>query len=483
MKLMSIVPCVRGLFLFALFLLPAVTGRSQRYLGIATSERNAINSLYLNPANIAACREKLSIGIFSMSVAVDNNLGHIPKIPNLGETVNGNNNIFTRSKRSSFSMIVPAAVVRGPGIMASLSDKISIALTTGIRGFNQFHNFDPSLYKTPALPQSVADSNYAVKMHNFNWTAHMWSEVGLTLAGVVRKGEKYSLNLGGTIRRLGGIGYLSMRGVNLDVKYKKGTDLFQVANSNIDFGTNVLNDSSAVFKDITPAGLLKTFFATPPGYGVSADIGFTLRYHIGEADPSDYMESNQTHDIVFSMAVTDWGAITYNNSTSAAAKISGQGTISGQGLDSNVNDAASLIAYAKKQGFGIDTHIDARRVHLPTALVASVDVQVYGRFYANLLFVGNMANRNEFGNSYYDQFTFTPRYDYHKMTISLPLTYGRLAHDFKMGIACRYKGFFIGSDDVLASISKCQYGFGLYLGGYIPIFKKKYDPAGLHWGS
>jgi hypothetical protein len=48
----------RVLLASAIFLLCAATGKSQRYLGIATSEWSAINRLYLNPAYIADCREK-----------------------------------------------------------------------------------------------------------------------------------------------------------------------------------------------------------------------------------------------------------------------------------------------------------------------------------------------------------------------------------------------------------------------------------------
>ena len=87
-----------------------------------------------------------------------------------------------------------------------------------------------------------------------------------------------------------------------------------------------------------------------------------------------------------------------------------------------------------------------------------------------------------FGNSYYDQVTFTPRYDNHKMTIALPISYSMLSNDIKVGFGLRIAGFFIGSDDALAFIIKNQAGFNLYFGGYIPMFKRHNDPAGLHWG-
>lgn len=473
--------CVRVLNLLVFFILPAVTVHSQRYLGIATSNWSAINSLYLNPANIADCRENLSISILSLGVTVDNNLGFIPKIPDIGSAANNSNNIFTKSQQKTFSMLAPAAAVHGPGVMVSVSKKVSLALTSGIRAINQLNNFDPALYKVFTDSGVVPTGDYHARAQNFNWTAHMWSEVGLTLGVVASEGYKHRLNLGITIRRLGGIGYIAVTGRNLDINYKKDSNIFSAANSDIDFSSNVVNDSSAVFKRITPAGLFSKFFGESSGGGMSTDIGLTYRYRIGEPEPSDYMESDLIHDLVFSVAVTDFGAIRYYNGTRAVLNVNGSGNLTGNDIKGSVSSVGSVVDFAHRHGFNVDTTTSSRKVYLPAALVASADVQVYGRFFVNLLYIGNLANRMNFGNSYYNQFTLTPRYDFHKMTVALPVTYSVLAHDLKVGIAARYTGFFIGSDDVMAVLNKYQYGFGFYVGGYIPIFKRHNDPMGMHW--
>jgi hypothetical protein len=163
--------------------------------------------------------------------------------------------------------------------------------------------------------------------------------------------------------------------------------------------------------------------------------------------------------------------------------ITGNGVLDGQDLSHNVRSVDSMVLFARKQGFNVDTQTRSRLVYLPVALLVSADYQLKGRFFVNLLYIANLANRNNFGNSYYNQLTVTPRYDYHKMTFALPLTYSALAHDMKVGFGARYNGFFLGSDDVMALFSKNQYGFGIYLGGYIPIFKINHDPVGLHWGT
>src|ERR1700761_6549157 len=98
--------------IFCLLLLlcpPAGSVLAQRYIGLATSDWSAINSLYLNPANIADCREQMSINVCSINAAVDNNLGLLPKIPDVGNAISNSDNIFTKLQEKQFSMMAPAA--------------------------------------------------------------------------------------------------------------------------------------------------------------------------------------------------------------------------------------------------------------------------------------------------------------------------------------------------------------------------------------
>ena len=466
---------------FILFLLAAHSGHAQRYMGIATSDWNAINSVYLNPANIADCREKISINVLSVNVAADNNLGTLPKIEDFGNVTNGGKGLFTNAGGKEFNMLAPEAELRGPGIMVSIGKKQSLALTSDMRVMNQFNHFDQSLYNVISNPNYISPRDYSLKTNNFNWTANMWSEIGLTYGAAVYENERSRINLGITLRRLSGIAYISVVGNRVDINYKAGNDTFYAANSDIAFASNVVNDSTAVYKGINSSNVFNRFFGQSTGSGVGADIGFTYRYRVGEPELEDYMEYSESHDLVFSASVTDIGGIHYYNSTSGAIGVAGSGPLTGKGLSENSGSLNSFKTYTRQQGFVLDTQTATRKVALPTALLMSGDAQIYGRFCANLLFIGNIANRKTFGNSYYNQVTLTPRYDYHLMTIALPITYSALAHDVKLGIGLRYSGFFIGSDDVLAVISKYQYGFGVYMGGYIPLFKKKNDPLGYHW--
>ena len=454
---------------------------AQRMLGITTSEWSAINSVYLNPASIADCRETISIGILSLNFDVNNDLGTFSRV---GEYSGTSAKTFKPTGTQPFSMLIPDVEIHGPGIMMTLSKKISLAFTTGFRVMNQLNNFDPSLYNLITNPGALnTNSNYSVTTKNFNWTAHMWSEAGLTFAAVVLNNEKNELKVGITVKRLGGIAYVSVTGKNIDMRYNADSQSVYASQTDLEFASNLVSDSAAIFKGLNASNLFDRIFGESGGGGMAADIGVIYKRRIGEAEPSDYMESYHTHDVVLSASITDLGAINYLRSTNADVQVTGNGYITGPGINNNSGGGSQFVNYAHQNGFNVDTVSRSTKVFLPAALLLSADVQVRGPLFANLLYIANLANRQNFGNSYYNQVTFTPRYDYHKMTLALPITYSMLSHDVKVGLGYRIAGFFIGSDDALAFFMKNQRGFDIYVGGYIPIFKLHNDPAGIHWAN
>jgi len=432
-----------------------------------------MNSLYLNPANIAGSKEKIEISICSFGIGADNSLGTFAK---LGDITSGNINTFNNSGANTFSMLLPAAEMRGPGIMIGLNDahQQSFALTTRIRVMNQFNNFSQSLYSLVTNPNQTAE-NYSYQTSNFNWTAHLWSEIGLSYGLVIFDNGQSQLKAGITLRYLGGIDYLSMKGNNLDVNYKNGSDTFYASHSDLEFASNIISANNAITNGVTASSLLSSFFGSKAGSGLGADIGLTYTYRfdddgaVGNKDDKDI----DGHKLKLSAAITDLGAITYKEGNNFIVDVAGNGYVTGTGLSENSGNYANFRNYVVGQGFTADTASRSVKVHMPTALLLSADYQVYQHVFANLTYLGNLVNRQLYGNSYYSQVTITSRYDIKLFSIGMPITYSALAHDVKLGLGFRIGGFFVGSDDMLALVSSNQHGFGFYFGGYIPIYKNK----------
>ena len=57
------------------FVCLAVNGNAQHFMGLATSDYSAMNSIYLNPASIADCNEKVVVNLSGVGFGFDNNLG------------------------------------------------------------------------------------------------------------------------------------------------------------------------------------------------------------------------------------------------------------------------------------------------------------------------------------------------------------------------------------------------------------------------
>jgi uncharacterized protein DUF5723 len=464
-------------FLYLLFFVASAdTTYAQFNLGVATSEYNTINSMYLNPANIAGCKEKVVVNLFSISLSANNNLGSLNNLSNVFSN-NAASTFVKSGAHTSFNMIAPSGEVRGPGLLiSSYGDfKSCFGITSGIRVMNQFTNFDESVFNTVIDPGSAAARTIIDSSKNFNWTSHLWSEVGISYGIVLVNKNNNTLNFGFSLRYLGGLGYIGLKGNNLDVKYKVGNDTFQAINSDLEYASNVITTGNAVANGINSSNLYTGFFGTSGANGAGLDIGITFnhRFYNGETDWGDqYGYDSKAHNLKFSAAVNDIGSIKYKEGYNFIADVTGNGYLTNSGLSANSNNYADFKQYIQTKGFTVDTSIRATKVHLPTVLVLGADYNIEQHFYASAVFIGNLVNRRQFGNSYYSQFSIIPRYDTKVISMSIPFTYNSLANDYKMGLGFRISGFYFGSDDMLALISNKMHGFGFYVGASVPVYKR-----------
>ena len=461
--------------------------KAQRDFGVATGNWAGTTSLYLNPANAADNRAKFVIDLGSVNLGLDNSLGQINAKTAYKSAVKGDsvgiNDVFKFGNSNNFSLLAPYAEVRGPGVMFSINHKISLALTTRVRIFNQFDNFNQTLFRT-IVDQNfrTTNGNYSIAADKFNWTLHMWSEVGLTYGMVLYDKGKHMLKGGVTLRYLGGIAYSSLYSDHIDATYTESTDDLAITakNTNLHFASNIISNNNQLQNGIGNLDLVNRFFGSAGGSGIGGDVGLVYeyrpnyeKYRYDMDDKKGIVDySKNKYKLRVSLAITDIGSINYNNNN-FVANFSGNGTVKASQIKDSVKDYNSFVSYAQSHGFNADSGRGATRVHLPTALLLSVDYKIWKRFYVNATLLGNLANRSQVGNSYYGQFTVTPRYDSRVVSVGLPITYSSLSQSMKMGLAFRFSGFFIGTDDGLALLSDGQYGFNVYMGLMVPINKKK----------
>jgi outer membrane protein OmpA-like peptidoglycan-associated protein len=455
-----------------------MAANAQRYLGISTGNYSGTNSIYLNPANLGDSRHKFTIDLFSLNFGVDNNLGTINSSnifnglsDSVGSIININNN-------GKFSMMLPYAEVRGPGFMVNLNSKHGIGLTTRVRTFNQLQDFDQRIYKTV---QGTAGTDYFSNGNKFNYTLHTWAEIGLSYGGVVYEKQKHQIKAGATVRYLHGGGFISMKSNNLDMNYIAATNQVSVSNTDLMFATTYKTSGSNSGLGDNIQNAMKGL-----GAGVGGDIGVTYEFrpkyekYTYEMDgkKDNFDRSQPAYMFRFSAAVTDLGGISYkNNSNNLSLTNTGSSTsFDADNLKDSVSDYNSLRQFAANKGITIKDDSNAtQKVGLPTALVLGLDYNIANvkGLYANVTFIGNLADRMKVGNSLYSQVTLTPRFENRTFCVGIPVTYNFVNSSIKAGIGVRVGGFFFGSDDMLAFVSNNQYGANFYFGVGVPFNKKR----------
>ncbi len=473
--------------LLGALLLTAAPGRAQYNLGVATGNWGAMNTMYLNPANIAECREKKVLNLMSFSMGVDNNVGPLNVAKGLVVAVGDgkSNNMFTYTNNSKVSMHAPMVDITGPGVLIKVDPKHTIAFSTRLRGINQFSGFDQTLFHTFNDPKFRTTENILATPRDFTYTVHLWSEIGFTYGGVFFDNGVHKIKAGGTVRYLGGIAYVGLEGRAMDVNFTAGKDTFYAGNVDLRYSSNILNTRSSAGDNISQ-NFFSLLYKGKFGHGIGADLGLVYEYkptqevlekNIPQEDrnkngkPKKKIAKEVGYRARFSLALCDIGTVHYNKSKNASEYFTGSGYVTGPGILDKVKNLDDIRQYTTKRGFKADIRQEAAALYMPMRLVVGGDYHVQKHYYINTTFFINLANRDRLGNSFYNQFSVTPRYEHKKVTIGLPLTYNTLSNRFKAGLGLMAGGFFIGSDDMLGFALKSEYGVSFYTGLNVPIYK------------
>lgn len=459
-----------------LFLLLFCRERSiaQRYLGIATDGWNVFNTMYLNPANIAGREESVSINLFSFSLGAESSSGQFTGTGNLfGELSARNyNNLFTNSGNKNFNSFAPDAEIRGPGILIAIDNRNTIAITTGFRAISQFNNFNQQLFNSITVPGATPNTSNNGSYKNFSMLSDLYSQVGITYAGVLAGPGKHQLNFGITARYLAGIGYLSIRGTNMNINYTKGSDSLIATQTSVEYASNFANPGDEIGNGIDMAKMLGALGNLNGNSGIGGDVGISYFYRPAKNFEEDKSAGNG-YKLRVSASVIDLGYLTYKGSDNQEIEATGSGTITGSGLLASSRDVTDFRNYTLKQGFKVNTFSYNMTTYLPTSLIISADYQVKDRYYVNLTYSGNLMQVPYYSNFYSNQISIIPRYDSRSWSIGLPISYSTLAGSVNAGLGLRVSAFFAGADNLLALISKSQPGLSFYMGANLPVFKKK----------
>ncbi|GAA4470486.1 hypothetical protein GCM10023093_31860 [Nemorincola caseinilytica] len=448
----------RPLFLFIL-LIASSAARAQHNLAIAYSNWSCINGIFLNPASIAEMKEKRSVSALAASFYVDNNVGPFNASEGLVVAVGDGktNNMFSYKNNSKISMMAPYFNMIGPGAVKRLDSASSIAITTRLRGMNQFNFFDQTIFHAFNDPKYAPEQDMLSLPRDFVYTVHFWMELGGSYARTVYNKDGQKLKLGGTFRYLLGLAYVGVQGTSMNTTFTKGQTTFHSENTDIEYASNVLNTYTYQGSNFSQ-NFINLIRKGKFGHGIGGDIGAVYELKAKGA------KAREGYKTKVSLSICDVGAIFYSKKVNTNQVINGSGNVSAKGILDNVKNFANMEKYVEKQGFTATTRNKSTVVYMPAHLILSGDHHLKKQYYVTAMTVINLANRHAYGNSFYNQFSIIPRYETKNLTMGLPITYGILSHSLKVGAGISFHNFYIGSDDMLGFVSKSQYGINIYAG-------------------
>lgn len=447
-------------------LLISIPSAAQHLLAVSNGTNDNVIAMFLNPASIGGMQKKITIPVITFNAGIDNNLGTLTSIGNIIGKLKAKKDksnaqgIFSYSGNTKFSMVIPVAEIRGPGIIYALTDQHSIAFTTRFRMFNQFYNFDKLLYDV--AQKNPGQQSVQANMKNFKWTVHAWSEAGFSYAGIIADKGVNQVKIGLTLNLLSGAAYIGMSGNSLNVNYISTVDSFAATNADVTFSTNVAGTGS----NVAAAQIIGNMFGrSGNGFGINA--GIVWRSRRKNDGRNNAGSDNDPYRFLASLAVTDLGSVTYNKLSETTMK--GSGYLRSADLSAQIKDFNALTAYLISRGYKSNTEIKADPVYLPTAINAGIDYNITGGWYANVYSIFNVSNDFNFGNKYYTQVSVSGRFEKGKFSIAVPVTVNTLANSVRVGLGIHAGSFFAGSDDIALLLLNHQYGFNIYFGGYFTL--------------
>lgn len=221
------------------------------------------------------------------------------------------------------------------------------------------------------------------------------------------------------------------------------------------------------------------------------DLGLVYTYRNKETmRRSNYLNRHTDYKLKFAMSILDIGNLIYTRTIDTRLK-------SNEGLEVNLLDRLQngnpedLFAELQEEIGNnpaelITVYGERMKMGLPTRLMAHVDIQIYKKFYLNILGTKNLRQKNVTNIYTPSLVQITPRFESKFFEIGFPLSIRGVAPSITQGLTLRVFNFFVSTQNVAPfltprNISEASIFFGMQFSD-LPgrAFKRKYEYRKLH---
>ncbi|WP_378188275.1 DUF5723 family protein [Aquimarina sp. W85] len=453
---------MKKLILFGVFILSSIVANAQSYIGYLSDNYSGVNSVIVNPANIADSRFKTDINLVGASAFLGNDYYSV-KLDNVFDS-DFNFDDDGKKSPSDNNNILGNVDILGPSFMFNLNPKSSIAVFTRARVFYSVNEVNGKTYES--IEDGFDDNeDFIIDEKDVFLTGNAWAEVGVSYARILMNKEQHFLKGGLSVKYMQGLGNAYASGRNVTVNYDadgSGTTGSIDTTGEVTYGySSNVEDDFDEFEVLSGAN------------GVAFDLGFVYEwrpdhasYMIKDSKGNAYAPKDiNKYKVKFGLSVTDLGAIKYKDATEEIYDITNS---------INEDDFDDIDGFQDKlENFYTRTSVrNATKAVLPTALHLTADWNINNHFYVNLnsdlsLTSKNKENTSRVANS----LSLTPRFESKWFSFYSPIS--MMQHSgFQWGAGLRAGPLYVGSGSILSLlISDESKAADIYVGLKVPVYQ------------
>ena len=441
---------------------------AQSYTGYLSDNYSGLNSISINPANIADSRFESELNLMINGSVILNNDG-------IGFDLDDEIEKKSLSRHNNAGANLDFL---GPSYMFNINKKSAIALSTRVRGLLNVNELDGVF-----VNDYFSDKSAVLNKSNFKIRSHAWAEFGITYARVITNKEDYFLKAGVTFKFLKGLGAGYLMGNDLNINYDNAGTILPGGQTtgSITSSGELIYGRYGDNRNGKTISLIESL--TNTGFGIDLGVIYEWRPDYKKFDYQNIKGKSYTrrdknkYKLKLGLSLTDIGRINYKSGIQEYYSVQGanisEDVINGAGdFDDVLNTVYSLN----------DTKTGYKAI-LPAAIHINADWNFNDSFYLNLNTDLSLISKNKIKSNYISNIiSLTPRFESKSFSFYLPMSFVKYS-GFQIGAGLRYGVLYVGSGNIFSLYpvnrnifnKESNKAVDVYFGIKLPILHKKPD--------
>ena len=433
--------------------------KAQDFLPFVNDNYAGVTGVHINPASIADSRYKFDMTLMGLSVNVYNNYlygnrDYLLDYRNISDYDVKSQILGLLPQNGKDKYVYQDLRLDIMNFMVTINPRIAIGFTAGVRQYlnvdnlnedfvNMFYNLD----ETP-IPFNERFIGSDIRV-----TSSVWSEYGLTLAGVLLKTDHHVIKGGINMKLIQGHASAYANIENLDA-IRISDDTASFNNTHINYGISD-NIGRMITDESFDTDHLKGKFSMGFDFGIVWEWRPDYEDHLYDMDGETNLErkNENKYKLRVGLSVKDLGFVKFQRwSHSHDFVINGDVDMT---MFEKIQGPEELfnVLEANEDLFTINEGDDIYRMSLPTSISLQLDYNIAKNFYINVTpYFALRQGDNKYSKVHtYNNISVAPRYESAWFGMSFPLQYSQLS-GFSLGTGLRLGPLWIGSNNVLNTL-------------------------------